>query len=237
MSSPLLGSTGSLLAAAAAFGIMAADIFGPASLHLLQPLDWQVHVWVLHHLPSDVSSVLAEKWLSDAAIVVGLAAWWVACVTMVVNQPKRGIPLTAAAVAVYMFCAGGVSRGDPPLVDFLKHVFHRARPSDLHHTFSFPSGHTTAASFVVGTLVFVLAPAAIDAVVAAHGNSDATSQSRSSLQRLAVPLWVLGTSATAAGRVLGGRALGVRHIGGRLRGSGDGFAACINFMPCAAVVM
>jgi hypothetical protein len=34
----------------------------------------------------------------------------------------------------------------------------RVRPSTLHHTFSFPSGHTTAAVFTVGALLLVLLP-------------------------------------------------------------------------------
>eukprot|EP00878_Enallax_costatus_P025121 GHUV01026844.1.p1 GENE.GHUV01026844.1~~GHUV01026844.1.p1 ORF type:complete len:200 (+),score=58.71 GHUV01026844.1:247-846(+) len=55
--------------------------------------------------------------------------------------------LTAASLA-----------GDPLLVNFLKHVFARIRPSPMHHTFSFPSGHTSAAVFIVGALVTVLLP-------------------------------------------------------------------------------
>ena len=50
---------------------------------------------------------------------------------------------------------------DSPLVgllDILKAVFCRERPSDLLTNFSFPSGHTTSAAFMLGTLFFVLIP-------------------------------------------------------------------------------
>lgn len=52
---------------------------------------------------------------------------------------------------------------DPLLVDALKRFFHRARPSLELHSFAFPSGHTTAATFIVGALLFILLPAALSA--------------------------------------------------------------------------
>lgn len=55
--------------------------------------------------------------------------------------------------------------GDPGLVDFLKHTFARIRPSPMHHTFSFPSGHTSAAVFIVGALVTVLLPFTVQLVM------------------------------------------------------------------------
>lgn len=40
--------------------------------------------------------------------------------------------------------------GDPFVVDQLKTHFQRLRPSDILNTYSFPSGHTTAAVFIMG---------------------------------------------------------------------------------------
>jgi hypothetical protein len=41
----------------------------------------------------------------------------------------------------------------------LKEFFHRARPSELHHSFSFPSGHSTSVYFILGFLFFIALPA------------------------------------------------------------------------------
>lgn len=40
----------------------------------------------------------------------------------------------------------------------------RTRPSELHHTYAFPSGHTTAATFIVGSLLFVALPLVAPAI-------------------------------------------------------------------------
>ena len=40
--------------------------------------------------------------------------------------------------------------GDPFVVNQLKPYFQRLRPSDIHNTYAFPSGHTTAAVFIMG---------------------------------------------------------------------------------------
>lgn len=34
----------------------------------------------------------------------------------------------------------------------------RIRPSDINKSFAFPSGHTTSAVFILGTLLFVILP-------------------------------------------------------------------------------
>jgi len=91
------------------------------------------------------------------------------------------------------------------------------RPSELHHTYAFPSGHTTAATFIVGTLLFValplVAPALTDEVGAgAAGQPASTRRGRVSArvwraagaaQRHALPLWAGAAALTATGRVLG----------------------------------
>lgn len=41
--------------------------------------------------------------------------------------------------------------GDPFVVDQLKTQFQRLRPSNIHNTYAFPSGHTTADVFIMGS--------------------------------------------------------------------------------------
>lgn len=49
-----------------------------------------------------------------------------------------------------MMTSHTVISGDPFVVNQLKNHFQRLRPSDILNTYSFPSGHTTAAVFLVG---------------------------------------------------------------------------------------
>ncbi len=56
---------------------------------------------------------------------------------------------------------------DPTLMDVLKNGFGRERPSPIHRTASFPSGHTAADTFVVGALLFVLLPLAFGGAASA----------------------------------------------------------------------
>lgn len=61
-----------------------------------------------------------------------------------------------------IICAvGGIGFGlDAQATAALKHFFQRARPSsDLHSSFSFPSGHSTSVYFIVGFLFFIIVPA------------------------------------------------------------------------------
>ena len=53
----------------------------------------------------------------------------------------------------------------------------RERPSDLHHTYAFPSGHTTAATFIVGALLFVALPLCAPALTEEEAPSAAASAS------------------------------------------------------------
>lgn len=58
-------------------------------------------------------------------------------------------------------CAvGGIGLGlDAQATAALKNFFQRARPSDLHSSFSFPSGHSTSVYFISGFLFFIILPA------------------------------------------------------------------------------
>lgn len=60
--------------------------------------------------------------------------------------------------ALWLF-GGGPIQHDPLLMELTKAAFGRERPSPIHRTASFPSGHTTAVVLLVGALLFVLLPA------------------------------------------------------------------------------
>ncbi len=78
------------------------------------------------------------------------------------NPQSRYNPLGWAACglgwALWLF-GGGPIQHDPLLMELTKAAFGRERPSPIHRTASFPSGHTTAVVLLVGALLFVLLPA------------------------------------------------------------------------------
>ena len=75
-----------------------------------------------------------------STVQVAFAGWCVAGSVSAVTGPLRGIRRAAISSAVYMapWVGGGA---DVPLVNILKHIFQRIRPSAVvHKTFAFPSG-------------------------------------------------------------------------------------------------
>jgi membrane-associated phospholipid phosphatase len=187
-----------------AFSLVAADIFAPASLHLLPGLDLQLHQLVLATTGSTWRREVADLAVSDTFITAAMLGWLASSSVALARHRGRALPALAAAWAFYCYGAGAVLV-DPALVDWLKHAFHRCvwggqgrllargtgalgrpaggaggaragaghplssalrarrrlRPSTLHHTYSFPSGHTTAAVFTMGALLLVLLPLAL----------------------------------------------------------------------------
>lgn len=88
-----------------------------------------------------------------------------------------------------------------PLVELvIKPAVHRLRPDVLHHhSFSFPSGHTTSATYVTGALLLVLLPRLIEAL----------SDARADGMRFALPprplllgAWAAVSVGTGLGRIL-----------------------------------
>lgn len=153
-----------LLASAAIFGAVAADVSGASGLHLLQPLDTSVHAWVSSSSAvygPDLQKLVAGKLVSDAAIASGLAGWAGVTALALRTRSPRLLQALAASTVGYFAGGGRIWGSDPVLVDYLKNVFQRVRPMEHHNTWAFPSGHTTAASFIVGTLLFVLLPLAL----------------------------------------------------------------------------
>jgi hypothetical protein len=144
---------------------VAFDVFSPSSLHLLSAVDAAMHAWVAEQLPAGSPQHWVARYIvSDFAIVAGLLCW-VGAAAYAVLAPAAGSGNSSSSsgsrgartAQAMLLCTlaygvgGAYKGGDPLAVDFLKHAFQRLRPfHHLHRTFSFPSGHTTAAVFIVG---------------------------------------------------------------------------------------
>ena len=66
--------------------------------------------------------------------------------------------------------------GDNFLVAAIKHTFNRVRPSTRHLSFSYPSGHTTAVTFICGMLLFALLPWLLERAAQIARQPDSTGQ-------------------------------------------------------------
>lgn len=81
------------------------------------------------------------KLISDAAIVAGLAGWVAVAAAAVLppqHAPPRLLRALGVSAAAYLLAGGSIKHGDTPLVAAMKEGWHRARPSDVLHTFAFP---------------------------------------------------------------------------------------------------
>lgn len=179
-----------LATAVLVFTLVATDVAG-SSQFLPRNLDQPVHRWVSSSLPVGIRSLVAEKLVSDFFITGGLVGGTLAGIAGIQRSPAAAIRRSIIIILFYCFGGGSISHGDPWLVNELKHYFHRIRPSELNNTYAFPSGHTTAATFIVGCLLFILLPAVLPA------------RAQQTLRSIAVPLWAAAMATTATGRVLG----------------------------------
>lgn len=143
------------------FTAVSLDVFHPSSLHLLAELDLFCHAWVVENTAANNSAT--AKLMSNMPILCALVGWVATTVVALVRDPSwaGGLKRVVVAWSLYFLGAGSIPHGDPLLVDTLKNAFARVRPSTIHSTFSFPSGHTTSAFFVIGVLLAVLLPAAV----------------------------------------------------------------------------
>ena len=180
-------------AALAIFALISFDVNHPTSLQLLPQLDQQLHQLVVSTTSPEWRASAADVLVSDISITAGIWGWLVATAICLRAAPRRtALPLSLCWLAYFSTC-GAVIR-DPPLVDFFKHFFARARPSDLHHTFSFPSGHTSAAVFIVGALVSILLPLSIDVLRHSKGSPHGPAR-----MTAAAASAIASTTAAAAG--------------------------------------
>jgi membrane-associated phospholipid phosphatase len=120
-------------------------------------------------------------------------------------SPRRAAPTLLVSLFAYAAGAGFSTGSDAALVGALKSAFHRVRPStEIHHTFSFPSGHTTAATFMVGAALVVLLPLVLRLLRdGPGGGSDRGGGAATRLpDGVVFATWGGAVAMTAAGRVL-----------------------------------
>lgn len=174
---------------AALFSLVTTDVFNPQSFSILPQLDIHVHNWVVNNVTVQIQETLAGFWLSNAAIVLSLLVWAACFVINYCQQNYKAIVEQCILLCAF-FLANPLAPQDAPLVFILKEIFQRQRPSLGHHTFSFPSGHTFAATVLVGALLFIVLEKMVPL-----GRQKIS-------KRLKVIIWCLGILSTAAGRVL-----------------------------------
>jgi len=163
------------------FSLLSAEV---VIWHALTSLDLSVHTFVASSVPLEVRQIIGGKLLSNGPIVAGWCAWAATALfaarKLVNDKSSRAMRHVAIATAMYTFGGGSVMHGDPFLVDMLKHIFQRVRPSPVHVSYAFPSGHTTSATFIIGTLIFVLFPTVLEAT---RVNTQIRDSSCASLQK------------------------------------------------------
>lgn len=165
----------------------------------VQAVDDSVRSFAAHHFAHGVThdSMLgiALSSLAPLALIVSAGV----SVTLIASTSERqrdeAVRCVAALFSVHTLLL-------LPLVELcIKPAVHRLRPDiEHHHTFSFPSGHTTSATFVSGALFLVLLPRLLDALAAArpYGLPKVTMPPRLAL----VGMWLATSVATGLGRIL-----------------------------------
>ncbi|PNH12474.1 hypothetical protein TSOC_000578 [Tetrabaena socialis] len=151
-----------------AYSAVAIDVFVPDSLHLLQPMDEALHQWTLSTIDPAVRKQLFGGVLSNGWTVTATFGWIAATSAALTRVNPLAWRATALAWALWIFGVGPVEH-DPALMHALKTNFGRARPSPIHRSASFPSGHTAADVLCVGSLLFVLLPVAFPRVAGPGG--------------------------------------------------------------------
>uniref|UniRef100_A0A383VL17 Phosphatidic acid phosphatase type 2/haloperoxidase domain-containing protein n=1 Tax=Tetradesmus obliquus TaxID=3088 RepID=A0A383VL17_TETOB len=170
----------STAADAASAATTTAAAAAPAGTGFLLSIDQAAHAFVTANTSYDWRALQADVFISDSFIAAGIAGW-VACsvACLALDRSWRSVGPLAMAWAFYYATCGAVGHGDPPLVATLKDAFARVRPSTLHHTYSFPSGHTSAAVFIIGALVVVLLPLTVQLLQEKATGSGSSSSSSS----------------------------------------------------------
>lgn len=143
------------------FSLISIDVAGPAglSVHMWQPVDLAVHNNVVQNVPLDFRIFTADKVISNLPIGMGALLSIVGLQLIISKNLKKGLFL-GGLLGAFNVLFGGIGFGlDAQATALLKNFFQRARPSDLHHSFSFPSGHSTSVYFIAGFLFFVIVPA------------------------------------------------------------------------------
>lgn len=225
-------------AATLGFSFLAGDVI---FWHSLRWLDIGIHLFIRNHVSVELHD-FARHTMSNTPIVLGWCGWAAAATALVYNSNIKasnedssvstGVRHFLLSIAMYLLGGGTILHGDPWLVKIIKEVFQRSRPTELSSTYSFPSGHTTSATFVIGTLLFIILPAMLEAYSmkqangtgVAHASRKSTIRSSTDsiksiesdgklehsgrsaleiLQQNRILLWIFCVATTASGRVVG----------------------------------
>ncbi|GLC36016.1 hypothetical protein PLESTM_000393000 [Pleodorina starrii] len=139
------------------YSMVAMDVFYPDGLHLLQPVDQAIHQAVLENIDPALRRQLFGNVVSNVWSLASSVGWIFATATALSRRNPLAWQSCALGWALWIFGVGPIEH-DPALMEALKDGFGRARPSPVHRTASFPSGHTACAVLLVGALLFVLLP-------------------------------------------------------------------------------
>ena len=183
------------MSALLAFGLVAADVEGERSLHVLLPYDQAMFAYAAS-LPTD-AILYARTVVSDTPIEAALYAWAGA---LAVGTLRPGARRRVWEASFFAFVGALVLMGPPPLgiVSFLKDAFERPRPEAVLSSYAFPSGHTAAACYGWGVLFLSLLPSAVPESLRLLRTPDGDAPSPT-----AFALWSLPVVCTAGGRVVG----------------------------------
>ncbi len=70
------------------FGLVAFDVFGDSSLHLLSSMDTYGHSVALTQTDPQIKLWLWQRFVSDFAYLAGMAGWLVASCTLIFGERK-----------------------------------------------------------------------------------------------------------------------------------------------------
>eukprot|EP01026_Neomeris_dumetosa_P075160 TRINITY_DN78920_c0_g1_i4.p1 TRINITY_DN78920_c0_g1~~TRINITY_DN78920_c0_g1_i4.p1 ORF type:complete len:318 (-),score=11.09 TRINITY_DN78920_c0_g1_i4:272-1225(-) len=136
------------------------DIFYEDSLHLFAPIDTSVHLWVQSNC-CEAILIFADKVISDIPIGIG-AIGCMYCIGKLLMSGKASCYKNLALLAPYFVLGFGYFDGHLQMgglaCNTLKTFFQRTRPSEYLHSFAYPSGHSSTATFLVGIFLLVLLP-------------------------------------------------------------------------------
>mmetsp|Transcript_41434 Transcript_41434/g.132345 ORF Transcript_41434/g.132345 Transcript_41434/m.132345 type:complete len:258 (-) Transcript_41434:319-1092(-) len=145
--------------------VYAAFTLDVTTLHLLQPFDTAVHDAVVAATTDEWRAFWARVVISDTSSILALLGTLGCLGVLAVKGGPKGWGIGALYSFLYFGFAGIIPHDDPYMMDVMKELAHRPRPNPAAvHSFSYPSGHTTAGVFTMGMLLFVLLPAALEAL-------------------------------------------------------------------------
>eukprot|EP01025_Chloroclados_australasicus_P059586 TRINITY_DN7539_c0_g1_i1.p1 TRINITY_DN7539_c0_g1~~TRINITY_DN7539_c0_g1_i1.p1 ORF type:complete len:313 (-),score=4.62 TRINITY_DN7539_c0_g1_i1:1482-2420(-) len=179
------------------FGLISMDVFNSSSAHMFAVLDTTVHTWVLQNCPEQVE-LFSDQVISNIPIGIGVLGCCFCSTNILLQRDRNSIRNLVALIPFFVlgfgyydghFKAGGVA------ANFLKTVFHRTRPSEFLHSFAYPSGHSSTATFMLGMFLIVLLPMITSSEYTSNRFVKFLLNNR-------YKLWLSGWAVTASGRLL-----------------------------------